>query len=491
MYIDVLTNIFKPMNLLMMNVGVTAGIIIGMLPGLSVPFALTVLLPFTFKMDSIPGMYLLLGAYCGGTYGGSASAILIKTPGTPAATATLLDGYPLAQQGRAGDALKTALIVSTIGGLFSCLALMYFAPLLAKIALRFGPQEYFGMAVFGLTVIAGVSGSSILKGWIMVCLGLFIATIGIDATEGSARFTFGSMNLLGGISPLIVMLGAFAVAELLNKSRFIMRPQGEDFKVLKSTIKLKDILKYRKTLLRSSLIGTFIGAVPGTGAALAAFLGYSEAKRASKHPEKFGTGCLEGIIACETANNAVTGATLIPLLTLGIPGDLATAILMGALIMQGITPGYKLFTEGVFWVYSIMGGLFLINLLMLLQGNFLIKVFKYVIKIPSKTLIPIVMVLCTLGAFALSNAKFDVFIMMLFGVIGYVLSRLDFPIAPAVVAMVLSPLVENNMRRSLILSHGDFSTFFTRPISLILMLFSIFIIVFSVIRAKKYETKKN
>lgn len=490
MYLDVLNNIFAPTSLLMMNLGVAAGIIIGALPGLSVVLAVAVLLPLTFGMESIAGMYLLLGTYCGGTYGGSITAILIKTPGTPAGAATVLDGYPMAQKGRAGDALTTALIVSTIGGIFSCLMLMFFAPPLARMALRFGPPEYFSMAVLGLTVIAGISSGSILKGMIVVCVGLFISTIGIDATEGGARFAFGSMNLMGGISPIIAMLGGFAVAEVLNKSRLSFRPQDEACKFSKSTVKLKDILKYWKTLLRSCLIGTFIGAVPGTGAALAAFLGYNEAKRASKHPEEFGTGCLEGVVACETANNAVTGATLIPLLTLGIPGDLCTAVLMGALIMQGITPGPMLFTEGSFWVYSIMGGLLVINIFMLLQGTFFIRAFMNVVKVPFEMLIPVLMILCTLGAFAVFNSKFDVFIMMIFGIFGYILVRFDFPIAPMIIAMVLGPLVENNLRRSMILSKGNFLIFFTRPIAMTFMLISIFTLVFSVIRTNWKAKKK-
>ncbi len=482
MFMEVFNSISSPINLIMMNIGVAAGIIIGALPGLSVVVAITLLLPLTFGMDSITGMYLLLGAYCGGTYGGSITAILINTPGTPAAGATIFDGYKLAQQGRAGDALKAALIASTIGGILSCFSLMFIAPPLAKMALKFGPPEYFALCVFGLSIVAGISGESVFKGLIMACIGLFISTVGVDATEGIPRFTFGIIELFGGLSPAVVMLGMFALSEMLNKSGRSQRPLENIAKFTKSKLKLKDILVYWKTLLRSSAIGIFIGAVPGTGGAIAAFLSYNEARRASKTPELFGTGILEGVVAPEAGNNAVTGATLIPLLTLGIPGDTGVAIMLGALTMQGIIPGPNLFTAGNFWVYAIMGGLLVVNIFMLLQGSVFIRAFANVTKVPFSVLVPSVMILCTMGAFAVSNSVLDIFIMLMFGFMGYILKKFEFPFPPLTIALVLGSLTENNLRRSLIMSDGKASIFFTRPIALVFIVISIISVLFPLLK---------
>ncbi len=343
-------------------------------------------------------------------------------------------------------------MASTFGGILSCFALIFIAPPLASMALRFGPPEYFALCVFGLSIVAGVSGESVFKGLIMACVGLFISTVGIDATEGIPRFMFGVTELLSGISPVTVMLGLFAVSEVLEKSRISMRPVEIIEKVTKATIRLKDFVQYWKTLIRSSLIGIFIGAVPGTGGAISAFLSYNEAKRNSKTPEKFGKGEIEGVIAPESGNNAVTGATLIPLLTLGIPGDTAVAVLFGALTMQGITPGPELFTGDRFWIASIMGGLLIINIFMLIQGSMFIKAFVKVTKVPFSILVPCLMILCTLGAFAVVNSVFDVFLMLAFGIAGYYLKKFEFPLPPLTIALVLGSLTENNLRRSLILS---------------------------------------
>ena len=480
--LDLLRTIFLPFNLLMMNVGVAAGIIIGAIPGLTAVMGIALLLPFTFGMDSIPGIYLLLGVYCGGTLGGSITAILINTPGTPAAAATVLDGYMLAQKGRAGDAMKAALIASFIGGILSCLSLIFVAPPLASMALRFGPAELFSLCVFGLTIVAGISGKSLAKGLIMAALGLLLSTVGIDATEGTPRFMFGNISFLGGISPVVLMLGVFALSEILEKCRKSVNQTHSIASFSKATIKVTEILVYWKTLLRSSIIGIIIGAVPGTGAAISAFFSYNEAKKASKNPEDFGTGIIEGIIAPETGNNAVTGATLIPLLTLGIPGDIAVAVLFGALTMQGIYPGPELFTSGRFWVNCIMGGLLVINIFMLLQGTFFIKAFANVSRVPFSILIPSVLILCTLGSFAIVNSTFDVFVMIVFGIAGYFLKRFDYPIPPLAIGLVLGELTERNLRRALIISQGQVSTFFTRPISAVVLAIALFSVVYPIIK---------
>ena len=467
--LDIIHAIFDPSNLLLMNLGVFIGIIVGVLPGLTGVFGLTVLLPFTFGMDTIPGMYLLLGAYCGGIFGGSITAILINTPGTPAAAATTIDGNIMAKNGRAGDALKCALVSSTFGGLFSCFALLLIAPVLASFALKFGPPEYFALCIFGLTIIVSISEKNILKGLIAAGLGLLLSTVGIDENMSIPRFMFGKVDLLNGISPIIVMLGIFALSEMLEKTRLGVQLSGKAEVIQKATITIKDILKHWKLLLKSSIFGTIIGAVPGTGGAIAAFFSYNEAKRSSKYPERFGTGTEEGVIAPEAANNAVSGSTLIPLLTLGIPGDIGAAVLMGALMVKGVIPGPELFTQNHFWVYSIMFGLFIINLFMFAQGHFLTRFFSNIIKVSFQILIPCVMVLCTIGAFSMTNSTFDVFIMLIFGLVGYILRRFNFPLPPLTIGIVLGKLTETNMQRSLIMSDGSMSIFFTRPLSAIFL----------------------
>ncbi len=480
--LEILTGIITLNNLLMMNFGVAAGIIIGAMPGLSAVLAITILLPFTFGMSSLPAIYLLLGAYCGAIYGGSITAILINTPGTPNAIATALDGYPLTRKGRAGDALKCALVGSTFGGIISCLALMFFAPIIASAALKFGPAEYFSLCLFGLCVVVGVSGVSVIKGVVMIGLGLLISTVGIDAIEGVARFTFGRSELLPGLTSAAVMLGVFAISEILVKSHSQDETFAIDTPVKSTAIKLKEIFVHWKTMIRASLFGVTIGAVPGTGGAIAAFLSYNVAQNSSKNPEEFGKGSIEGVLAAETANNAVTGATLIPLLTLGVPGDVCMAVMLGALTMQGITPGPRLFTDDMFWVYCLMGGLMLINFFLFVQGKFFIRGFTKITKVPSNILVPAIMIFCVLGGFAARNYFFDVFIVLLFGFIGYWIKRFGYPIAPLAIGMVLGQLAETNLRRAMVISKGDISTFFTKPISLVFLIVSALALLWPLIK---------
>lgn len=480
--LEIIGNLFTLQNLLILNLGLATGIIIGSLPGLTATMGVALLLPLTFGLDSVPGMLLLLGVYCGGIYGGSITGILIKTPGTPSAAATVLDGYPMAEKGEASRALDMALIASVIGGLFSAFVLMFIAPIIAQFALKFGPIEYFAIAVFGLTIISGISGDSVIKGLIMGLLGLLVTTIGLDPVGGIDRFTFDIIQLASGINIIPAMIGLFAIAEIIRKAKTVNMPVDEAIKFQKKKLPFKEVLLYWKTLLRSSMIGTFIGAIPGTGSAIASFISYNEAKRNSKDPSSFGKGNIEGIAASECANNAVTGAALIPLLTLGIPGDPTTAILIGALIMQGIIAGPLLFVEERQWVYSIMIGLVLLNIFMLIQGKLFIKAFANVVKVPTKILLPILIVLCVIGSFAVHNTVFDVLLMLVFGLIGYVLLKLDFPLTPMVIAIVLGPLAENNMRRALIMSQGDFRIFFTKPISAIFLTISILVILVPMIR---------
>ena len=470
---EVLQEIFTIPNLLMMNIGMVAGTIIGAMPGLNVIFAIAILLPLTFGMVSLAGMYLMLASYCGATYGGSITAILINTPGTPNAAATTFDGYPMAQNGRAGDALKTALVGSTIGGILSCLALIFFAPMIARIAYHIASPEYFALCLFGVCCVIGISEKDIFKGIIMAFLGMSLSTVGISMLDGTSRFTFGSHNLLAGFREATVMLGIFAVSEVLVKLRNVTKDDVTSInaKFNKSTLKVLDILKHWKVIITSSIIGIVIGAIPGTGGAISAMFSYDTARRMSKHPERFGQGELEGVLAPETGNNAVTGATLIPLLTLGIPGDAAVAVLLGALTMQGITPGFSLFTDGSTWVWAIMLGLVLINIFMFLQGQLFIRAFVNVTKVPMLVLLPCIVIATVMGSYAIANTTFDVFVMVVFGLLGYALRRLGFPLPPFVIGLVLGEIAEVNLRRSMMI--GGPTIFLTRPISLVIIIISV------------------
>lgn len=480
--LEILSQIVTLENLLMMNAGIFAGIIIGAMPGLSVTFAVSVLLSFSVGLASLPGMFLLLGAYVGGTYGGSITAILINTPGTPNAAATVLDGYPLAQKGRAGDALKAALYGSAIGGLISAFALLFLAPQLAKIVEVIASPEYFAMCLFGLACTISLSKDNIVKGLIAACLGILLSCVGLDPAFGTARMTFGNRSLVAGFNNVTVMLGVFALSQVLfecNAARKKGDVSGQHSTELnKTSITLfGTIKKYWRTLMKSSLVGIIIGAIPGTGGTVSAMFSYNEARRASKHPEKFGQGSIEGVLAPETGNNAVTGATMIPMLVLGIPGDAIMAIVLSALTMQGITPGANLFKAGSIWVYAIMGGLILINIFMLIQGSAFIKLFVHVSRIPENILMPCIVILCTMGAFAITNNVFQVVVLIAFALIGYLFKHFDIPAIPFVIALVLGTLCEVNLRRALTLSHGDPTIFITRPICCVVLLISLLLII--------------
>ena len=354
-------DIFTLSNILWIVFGTLTGIIIGAIPGLTVTMGIALLLPVTFGMNPLPAISMLLGIYAGGMYGGSITAILINTPGTPAAAATSLDGYPLAQKGEAGRALKMAIYSSTVGGLFSAFMLILIAPQLAKLALRFGPAEYTALVLLGLTVIAGISGSSLIKGLIAGSLGLLMSTIGLDPMLGVPRLTFGSIYLTSGLSTVPVLIGLFAIAEIFVNTENI-GVEGKTMKLAKISgdqkVTFKEFRSHFWTMIKGSIIGTYIGIIPGIGSGVSAFVSYNEAKRSSKHPENFGKGEMAGVVASESANNGATGATLIPLLTLGIPGDVVTAVLLGAFMIQGLTPGPLLFKDHGSTMFAILPDFF-------------------------------------------------------------------------------------------------------------------------------------
>ena len=463
-------------SLLMIALGLLSGIIIGAIPGMTADIGIILCLPMTYTMDPIPAMMLLLGIYCGGTYGGSITAILINTPGTSANAATLFDGYPMTVKGQAFKALQMALFASTIGGLISAFALLFLAPLIAKITLLFGPAEYFALAVFGLSVIAGVSNNSIFKGLIGACIGLFMATVGVDNISGTARFIFGQRKLMAGIDLIIALIGMFAISEILMKSKY--NPKTDHKSISASAITKDKITKdeYRrcwKPIGLGSLIGVIIGATPGTGGGLAAFISYNQTKQSSKHPETFGHGEIEGVAASESANNGACGATMIPMLTLGVPGDGATAILMGAFMLHGMVPGPTLFAEQGNILYAIMLGLIVVNVFMYIIGSGFTRFYAHITRLPYEILAPIVMTFCIAGAYSTNNRVYDIFIILIFGIVAYFLRRMDFQLVPILLGIVLGPLAEKNFRRAMVISEGSFKIFFTRPISCAFILIAV------------------
>ena len=405
-----LEHLFTLENFLWMNLGVFIGSVFAAVPGLTVILCVILFLPFTYKMTAIPGMMFLLGIYCAGGYGGSVSAILINTPGTPHAAATMMDGHPLSQKGRTKAALKIALYASTFGGVFSALMLLFLGPQVAQVAAQLGTAEYFMVCLFGLTIIAGVSGKSMIKGIIAACVGLLISCIGADPMTSYDRFTLGISRLYLGLDLAICLIGLFALVEILAKAEKKPGPLILDAEKMHDNGKIsKDEYKrlLRPTLL-SSIIGVMVGIIPGTGASEASWFSYDRAKAMSKHKEEFGHGSVEGIAAAEAANNAVTGATLIPLLTMGIPGDGTVAIMLSALMINGLNPGLSLFTTQGDIMYAIMIGLIFVNLFMLLQGSFLTKLFAKVVSIPQEILTPIIVLFCFAGAYSVNKNYFEI-----------------------------------------------------------------------------------
>ena len=482
--------LFTLENILWINIGVFVGSVFAAIPGLSVILCVILFLPVTYTMTAIPGMMFLLGIYCAGGYGGSVSAILINTPGTPHAAATMLDGHPLSEQGRTKAALKIALYASTFGGVFSALMLLFLGPQVAKIAAQLGTAEYFMVCVFGLTIIAGVSGKSIIRGLVSACLGLLISCVGTDPMTSYDRFTFGIPRLYLGLDLAVCLIGLFALVEILAKAekklgelRLDTAKMHDDGKITRQEFK-----RMIRPVLMSSLIGVMVGIVPGTGASEASWFSYNTAKNLSKHPEEFGKGSVEGIAAAESANNAVTGATLIPLLTLGIPGDGTVAIMLSALMINGLNPGLSLFTTDGDIMYAIMLGLILVNIFMLIQGKFLTTLFAKVVSIPQEILTPIIVIFCFAGAYSVNENYFDVAVALVFGALAWVLRKLDLPPVPILLGLVLGRMTETNFRRALLISNGD-ASIFLQSIYCKIFLALIIIAVAAIVRGKLKEQK--
>lgn len=479
------TVMLTPINFLFVFIGITAGIIVGALPGLTATMGCALLIPFTFGLPPIQGLLMLIGIFCGGIYGGSISGILIRTPGTPAAAATLLDGYPLAQKGMAGKAIGIATIASFVGGTTSAITMTFLSPQIAKIGLKFGPPEFCALAIFGLGMIITISGRSLLKGFISALFGLLITVIGFDPLSGVPRFTFGSQNLLGGVTFIPALIGLFGYAQVFRNIEKITILPNVKSKVENILPKMGELLSTLKIMFKSAVMGTFIGSIPGTGCDVAAFITYGEAKRSSKHPEKFGTGILEGVAAPEAGNNGATGGAMIPMLTLGIPGDAVTAVLLGALTIHGMQPGPMLFKDHLDIIYPIFAGMIMAQFVLLIVGLSGARYFAKLINIDRKILTPIIFLLCVVGSYAMRFSFFDVGLSLIIGVIAYFMEYYDYPVSPILLALILGPMAEQNLRRSLIISHGDVTIFFTRPISAAFIILAVVVIITSYYRIKK------
>ena len=463
-------------------IGVAIGTIAGAIPGMSATMAVALTLPFTFSMQPIIAILLLLGVYKGGIFGGCIPAILIKTPGTPASSATVLDGYPLAEKGQAGKALGMALWASCTADLISNLSLILFAGWLASFALNFGPPEFFTLMLFSLTIIAGVSGKSLLRGALSAMLGLLLATIGLDLIYGTNRFTLGNPNMMGGLNFIAVLIGLFAIPEVLSIVWDPKPHKGQTRSLGDNSVTFSEYKKSFKSIVRGSFIGVFLGSIPGIGAAPSAFLSYSEARRKSPNRENFGKGELEGVAASEAGNNGVAGATLIPLLALGVPGDVITAIIIGAFMVHGLQPGPMMFVMNVDIIYGLFIGLVVSSVFLFIIGSVAIRGFKYVADIPRGVLFPGVLILCVYGVFAVNNNIFDVGVMFVMGWVGFVTLRNDIPAAPFLIAFILGPLLEDNFRQAMLMSGSSPAILFRGPITWFFWGL-IFITVIAIIRA--------
>ena len=474
-YLTALTTMLLPQNLLAICMGGLWGIIAGALPGISTSMGVVLLLPFTYSMSPITAFTMLVSAYCGGITGGSITAVLFGIPGEPSAVPTVMEGYSLAKKGHAAHALWVFILASAIGGIFSVFVMMAATPVIANFALRFGPPEYFALTILGLSVVSGLSGGSVLKGMISCLFGIFLATIGTDGITGSERFTFGTTILLGGINFVTAMVGLLAVSEVfIEEEQPFKEVKGSaEYRGLRQELpKFSEYKENWSILTKSSIIGTIVGALPGAGATIASFLAYGEAARSSKHPERFGNGAIDGLMATESSNHASTGGSMTTLLALGIPGSNTTAMLVAAFMIHGLQPGPLLLTQRPDIIYGIFVAMLLTNIFLVALSVIGVRLFLQLNRLPYSVFSAVIMILCVIGAFGLSNSVDDLYVMFAFGVIGYGMRKFGFPIAPAVLGLVLGDLAELSLRRSLLLSLGNPLILVSRPLSAILLIFA-------------------
>jgi len=486
-----------PSNLFVTLLGTVLGIVFGALPGLSGTMGIAILLPITYGMGPVQALLLMVSIFCGSLYGGSISAILLSTPGTPAAAATIFDGYPMTKQGRAGEALIEAAISSFWGGVISLIALFTMAPPIARFSLRFGPIENFMIAIFGLTIIASIASKDMLKGLLSGLVGLLMSCVGMDSFTGYARYTFHIAYLQTGLQLIVALIGLFSISQVLTlaSSDNVAIVDKEMIRNLKGTkLSLRDICRYPITYLRSSVIGIIVGIIPGAGGSIAAFLGYNEARRASKHPELFGTGLREGVGASESANNAVSGGSLIPMLTLGIPGSTACAVMLGGMMVHGLLPGNDLFTVQAGTIYPVMAGMFFSNLFFMLIGITCAKYFAYIARVPIYLLVPSIVVFCSVGAFAISNSMIDVFVMIVFGALGFFLIHFNFDVTPVILGLILGSIAEGGLGRAIQINRGVAgagAALLKSPICVVLLIISVVSLFAPLVREHMAKKKKT
>jgi len=463
----------QPINLLYCFIGVFIGTLVGVLPGIGPVSAMSLLLPVTLSGTPESGIIMMAGIYYGSMYGGSTTSILVNIPGEAASVVTCIDGHAMAKQGRAGPALGIAALGSFAAGTFALIALMLVAPALARVAIAFGPPEYFSLMVLGLTVLSFLSQGAMAKSLLMAAVGIILGLIGIDQITAQPRLTFGRLELLDGIGLVPIVMGLFGVAEILSNLEQELKRE-----VIKARIgglwpSLQDWSASKWAIVRGTLLGFFLGILPGGGAVIASFASYAIEKKVSKTPERFGHGAIEGVAGPEAANNAAAGGAFIPLMTLGIPPNVVMALLLGAFIIHGLQPGPLLMTQRPDLFWGIVASMYIGNAMLLVLNMPLIGMWVQVLKLPYRILFPLILMFCIVGVFASGNAVFDVFVMVVFGVLGYLMRKFGYEPAPLVLAFVLGPMLENNLRKSLILSHGDFQIFFVRPISAACLLLAV------------------
>lgn len=459
--------LLDPFNIGLIVMGVLIGVLVGALPGLSSPMAIALLIPFTIQLEPVPAISMMAALYCAGTFGGSITAILINAPGAPPAAATALDGYPMAKNGEPGRALGLATVSSVFGGIFSLIIFIFAAPTLAAVALEFRPPEYFALSVFALSMLASMSGKSSLRNLISGGVGVLLGTVGVHLTTGVERFTFDIPELEEGVHFVPVLIGLFALGEMLNQSQAL----DSAFERIKATAmrlpSIAELKRMKYTILRSSGLGTFIGILPAEGSTVAAIMGYNEAKRWSKNKEQFGHGAPEGIVGPEAANNAAAGGAMVPTLALGIPGSGSTALILAALIMHGFRPGPYLIGETPEFIYAIFGAMLIANMSFLFIGLGGAKFFSMVTFIPTRLLWPAVFVFSMIGSYAYGGSMFDVWVMLISGIIGFFMLRHGFAPAPLVMGLILGKLVEETFSQSMIIYDNNFLRLFESPIALL------------------------
>lgn len=492
MVLEAFSLIFNPVCLVLILMGVIVGIIFGAIPGLSATMAIVLFLPMSFGMEPMNGIALLVGLYLGGISGGLISAILLKIPGTPSSISTVFDGGPMAENGQAGKALGIGILYSFIGGLISIFALMFVSPYLAAVTLKFTPVEYFAIAVFSLTIIASLSGNSLLNGLLSGLFGIALSLVGMAPIDAFTRFTFGQYQLLSGFDIVVILIGVFAVTDIIlagyGRKHLADKMEKQTFELKGFGITMKEFKGQIVNMIRSSLIGIGIGILPGIGGSTAGLLAYTAQKNSTKYPEKFGTGVIDGVIASETSNNAVIGGSLIPLLTMGIPGNTVTAIFLGGLTIHGISPGPLIFDKSGQYVYGIFLALIVANIFMIVFERAGLRVFVKLLDLPKHILLPLVMVCCVVGGYSSNSRIFDVWCIIIFGLLGLVFKKIKIPTTPLIIGFILGPMAEENLRRALQASNGSIAVFFTRPISLFFLIIAFLSVAMTL--KKNFQSKK-